>query len=198
MTGARLVLASASPARRALLEAAGLVFKVEPAEVDETALKKAHAGAHAADLAALLADAKAVAVSKRHPGALVIGADQVLAVDDDLLDKPADRAAAAASLERLQGRAHRLISAVALARDGEVRWRHAETARLVMRPLADAAIAGYLEAAGDDVLASVGAYRLEGLGVRLFERVEGDYFTILGLPLLALLAELRRAGAIAD
>lgn len=198
MTLPALVLASASPARRALLEAAGLGFEIVPAEVDEAALKVRHAGLEAAALAGVLADAKAAEVSRQRPEALVIGADQVLAVESELLDKPADRAAAADSLARLQGRGHALISAVSLATQGTVAWRHAETARLVMRPLSDDAIARYLDRAGDDVLASVGAYRLEGLGVTLFERVEGDYFTILGLPLLALLAELRRRGAIAD
>lgn len=193
-----LVLASASPARRQLLDAAGLAFDTAPAEIDEAAVKRQHADDPPADLAARLAAAKARAISDTHADALVIGADQVLAVGDDLLDKPTDRAAARATLERLQGREHVLISAVALATTGQVVWRHAETARLRMRSLGDAEIEAYLDRAGDEVLASVGAYRLEGLGVRLFERVDGDYFTVLGLPLLALLAELRYRGAIAD
>lgn len=195
---ASLVLASASPARRQLLEAAGLAFDVVPADVDEAALKRRHADAPAEALADMLAAAKAEAVSRDRTDAVVIGADQVLAVEDELLDKPDGRAAAAATLARLQGRTHALISAVVVARGGEIVWRHVETATLRMRPLDNAQIERYLARAGDGVLASVGAYRLEDIGVTLFERVEGDYFTILGLPLLPLLAELRRLGAIAD
>lgn len=195
---AALVLASASPARRQLLAAAGLAFDVVPADVDEAALKRRHAGTPAEDLAGTLAAAKAETVSRDRAEAVVIGADQVLAAEDELLDKPVDRTAAAATLARLQGRTHALISAVVVARGGKIVWRHVATAALRMRALDTAQIDRYLARAGDDVLASVGAYRLEDIGVTLFERVEGDYFTILGLPLLPLLAELRRLDVIAD
>lgn len=186
---APLVLASASPARRDVLAGAGVDFSVDVSTIDEGEFKKRLTDPPA--LARALADAKAGDVAARHPGVSVIGADQVLVCDGELFDKPVDRAAAAGHLRRLRGRQHTLISALSVVRDGQVRWRHGAEAMLWMRPFSDAFLEQYLDLAGDDVLASVGAYRLEGAGAQLFERIEGDFFTILGLPLLPLLAYLR-------
>ncbi|MCF3627893.1 Maf family protein [Thalassospiraceae bacterium LMO-SO8] len=194
--GTRLVLASGSRVRADMLRAAGLGITVDPADVDEPEIEAdcRQNGMSTPDVALALAAAKASRVAGRHPGALVIGADQMLDLDGDSLRKPDDLAAAARTLERLAGRDHTLVSAVVLARDGQVIWRHHASARLTMRPLDGDAIADYLDRAGAAVLTSVGAYQLEGLGAQLFEGIEGDYFTILGLPLLALLGELRRRG----
>lgn len=195
-SGTRLVLASGSRVRADMLRAAGLDITVDPADVDEPKIEAdcRRDGMATPDVALALAAAKAALVASRHPGALVIGADQMLDVDGASLRKPEDLAAAARTLERLAGRDHTLVSAVVLAQDGDVIWRHHAVARLTMRSLDAAAIADYLARAGDGVLTSVGAYQLEGLGAQLFERIEGDYYTILGLPLLALLGELRRRG----
>jgi len=194
--GTRLVLASGSRVRADMLRAAGLDITVDPADVDEPKIEADYraGGMDTPDVALALAAAKASLVTARHPGALVIGADQMLDLAGASLRKPADLADAARSLERLAGREHTLVSAVVLARDGQVIWRHHASARLTMRPLDAAAIADYLDRAGAVVLTSVGAYQLECLGAQLFESIEGDYFTILGLPLLALLGELRRRG----
>jgi septum formation protein len=191
-----LILASTSATRRDLLRAAGLDPVVEAPGVDERALE-AELGADARSLAAGLARAKALAVSARNPGAFVIGADQTLEVESEILHKPDGRAAAAAQVARLAGRAHALHSAVAIARDGAVLEAVADTARLTVRPLTDDAIARYLDLAGEAVTRSVGAYQLEGAGIHLFERVEGEHSTILGLPLLPLLAAMRRRGLLA-
>jgi len=191
-----LVLASASPFRRRMLEAAGLSFRVVPAEVDEAAIRRRVPTADLARVAETLALAKAQAVSKTLPNALVIGADQVLALGDQLFSKPMDVNEARAQLEKLRGQAHRLHTAAALAQAGEILWSHTETARLVMRSFSDAFLDRYLARMGAKVLQTVGAYEIEGHGIQLFERVEGDSFTIIGLPLLALLAELRARGAI--
>ena len=147
-------------------------------------------------MAATLAEAKAVAVSADSPGALIIGADQILECEGALFDKPASEVEAARQLRHLSGRDHRLISALCVARDGAPPWRHAAVARLTMRKLSDAFIADYLNRAGPAVVDAVGSYHLEGLGVHLFSRIDGDYFVILGLPLLPLLAFLRGEGAI--
>lgn len=146
------------------------------------------------EAAEALARAKAEAVSPRHTGALVIGADQILECAGAWFDKPPDATAAARQLGSLCGRTHRLVSAVCVARDGQIIWQVVDAARLTMRPLSEAAIAAYLEKAGPEALESVGAYRLEGLGAQLFSAIEGDFFTILGLPLLPLLAFLRQHG----
>jgi septum formation protein len=186
-----LILASQSAVRRALLVNAGIAVDTMPADLDERALQRESGLTHPADIAALLAGEKARAVSLRHPGRMVIGADQTLALGDTLFSKPRDRAAAAAQITRLAGRTHALHSAVSVMTDGAPQFAHVGVARMTMRALTDAQIAAYLDAAGANVTASVGAYQLESTGVHLFERIEGDHFTILGLPLLPLLGFLR-------
>jgi nucleoside triphosphate pyrophosphatase len=192
----QIVLASASRARRALLAAAGVAFTVEPADVDEPAIRKDLLGASAVAIAKALARAKAESVSAHHRDSLVIGADQVLAFGPELLSKPKDEAEARATLHKLKGHTHELHSAVAFAEGGNVVWEHVGTARLTMRAFSDAFLEDYLVRAADRLGQSVGAYELEGPGVQLFERIEGDYFTILGLPLLPVLGELRARGVL--
>ncbi|WP_439528076.1 Maf family protein [Pannonibacter sp.] len=191
-----LVLASGSRIRATLLANARLDFMVDPATVDERAVEAPllEAGFPPEDIAQVLAEAKALDVAGRRPQDLVIGADQVLGLGNARFTKPADMDAARRQLLDLSGKTHELHSAVVLARGGEVLWRHVSTARLTMRALSPAEIGKYLALAGDAVLSSVGCYQLENVGVRLFERIEGDYFTILGLPLLPLLGELRALG----
>ena len=186
-----LILASQSPARRALLANAGISFEAIPAAIDERAVQQISGLSAPGDVAALLAREKALSVSMGHAGRFVVGADQTLALGERLFSKPADRAQAADQLRGLAGRCHELHSAVAVARDGKILFADASTARMTMRRLGEAMIDAYLDQAGDIVTSSVGAYQLEGLGVHLFERIEGDHFTILGLPLLQLLAFLR-------
>ncbi len=186
-----LLLASASPIRRAMLEAAGLPVEVEPARIDERALAP---DGDAKMVAAALARAKALEVSSRRQGRLVLGCDQTLDLDGLALHKPAGRADAARQLAAMAGRAHDLTSAFALARGGAVLAEGALTARLTMRGLAPETIDAYLDAAGPAALASVGCYQIEGLGSHLMERIEGDHFTIMGLPLLPVLAALRGLG----
>ncbi len=197
-THRRLVLASASPFRRRMLEAAGLSFEVAPADVDESALKRdlLRSGSTPSTIAAALAAAKAEAVSARLPDALVIGADQVLALGPDLFSKPAGTSEAGEQLLRLRGKSHQLHTAACLATRGKPVWTHVEIATLAMRPFSDAFLADYLRAAGDRVCHTVGAYEIEGLGIQLFERIEGSLFTVIGLPLLPLLVELRARGVI--
>ncbi len=194
---APLLLASTSPTRRGLLESAALAVETRAPGVDERAVEAEAAGLSPAQLAERLAAAKAAAVAVQAPDRVVIGADQVLDLDGAVFHKPADRAGAAAHLARLQGRTHALHSAVALAVDGAVADIFVVTARLTMRPLDEAGIAAYLDAAGPAVTGSVGAYQLEGVGIHLFDRIEGDHSTILGLPLLPLLARLRARGLLA-
>jgi septum formation protein len=186
-----LILASQSRARQALLANAGISFEAVPADIDERAVQQASSLTAPGDIAALLAREKALWVSSRQPGKYVIGADQTLALGDRLFSKPAGRAQAAEQLRALAGRAHELHSAVAVARDGKILFAETSMARMTMRSLDQAGIDAYMNAAGEAVSSSVGAYQLEGLGVHLFERIEGDHFTILGLPLLPLLAFLR-------
>jgi len=192
----RVVLASTSPTRAALLEAAGVSFTVQPAAIDENDIKAGleAAGTAPADLAGALADAKATSLAA--PQALVIGADQTMEVEGACLHKPTDLVAARRQLQGLRGRSHQLHSAVALARDGGVVWRRAETARLTMRPFSDAFLEHYLARHGESLLGSVGGYRLEDDGAQLFASVDGDYFTILGLPRVPLLQALREQGAL--
>jgi septum formation protein len=186
-----LILASQSGARQALLANAGIVFEAVAAEIDERAVQQASSLSAPGDIAALLAREKAVSVSMRRPGNFVVGADQTLALGIRLFTKPDGRAQATEQLRTLAGRSHELHSAVAVARDGKILFESADTARMTMRRLGEAEIEAYLNEAGAAVTSSVGAYQLEGLGVHLFERVEGDHFTILGLPLLPLLAFLQ-------
>lgn len=186
-----LILASTSAARKALLSGAGLDFESSPAPIDERAEEATALGKGPAAVAQHLAEAKALAVSQARPGAVVIGADQTLSLDGEIFHKPADHDAARAALSRLRGKTHRLSSAVAIARDGRVIWSHIAEADLTMRDFPDAERDAILAEEGEAALGSVGAYRLEGPSVRLFERIDGDYFTILGLPLLPLLAALR-------
>lgn len=190
----RLILASGSITRQRMLAAVGLAAEAVPSGVDEHAVKQAMAvGSAPADaLALVLAERKALTVSEGNPGAFVIGADLVLACEGRLFDKAANRVEAQENLRRLSGRPHDLVCAVVVARDGVVLWHHIESPRLVMRPLSNDDIERYMALAGEEVLDSVGAYHLEGAGAQLFERVEGDFFSILGLPLLPLLAFLRR------
>lgn len=186
-----LILASQSRARQMLLANAGIVSEAVPADIDERAVQQASGLAAPGDIAALLAREKARAVSMRHHGQYVVGADQTLAVGTRLFSKPAGRAQAAEQLRALAGHSHELHSGVAVARDGKILFSEVAVARMTMRPLTGAEIRTYLDQAGEAVMSSVGAYQLEGLGVHLFERIEGDHFTILGLPLLQLLAFLR-------
>jgi septum formation protein len=196
----KIVLASASAIRRTLLANAGIACEVDPGAVDEDEIKRAMKadGAPAAVVAETLAEMKAMRAAPRHPGALVFGADQMLDCNGVWFDKPADREHAIAHLTALAGRTHRLISALVCVRNGARIWHHTATASLTMRPLSRAFIDRYLDAAGPQALQSVGAYQLEGLGAHLFSRVEGDYFTVLGLPLLAMLAFLREHGVVAE
>ena len=194
-----VVLASASAARADVLREAGVAFTVEPAAIDEvgqTASMIAE-GADGAAVAAALADRKARQVANRHPGALVVGADQVLACEGRLFGKPNTLAQARADLCALRGRTHELLSAVCVVRDGASLWRHLSRARLHMRSFSDAFLDRHLEASGASALASVGAYQIEGVGAQLFSRIEGDHFAILGLPLLPLLEFLRGQGIVA-
>jgi len=189
-----LILASQSSTRQALLANAGISFEALPADIDEREIQHASKLSAPGDIAALLARRKAVSVSSRQPGRFVVGADQTLARGLRLFAKPAGRAQAAEQLRALAGGSHELHSAVAVARDGEILFEGVFIARMTMRQLGEPEISAYLDAAGEAVTTSVGAYQLEGLGVHLFERIEGDHFTILGLPLLPLLAFLRSAG----
>ena len=197
----RLVLASGSRTRRDMLSAAGLSFEAIPAEVDEAAIRDSllqdDEAIDPADVAEVLARAKAEAVSARHRGAVVIGADQILACDGELFSKPGHPAGARDTLLRLRGRTHQLHTAVVLAEAGDIEWSTTETAHLRMRDFSPAFVERYLAAAGERVCESVGAYQLEGAGIQLFDSIDGDYFTILGLPLLALLRELRARRLIA-
>lgn len=196
--GEGLVLASGSAARRQLLENAGLAFDHQAAAVDETEIKKSLAaeGATALQVAETLAELKAGRISRLCPGALVIGADQMLDCNGTWFDKPEDRDHLTAHLRALSGRTHTLETAVCVVRDGERLWHHNETARLTMRSFDEDFIQTYLEVAGDAALGSVGGYCLESHGAHLFSHVEGDYFTILGMPLLPLVGYLRQRGAI--
>jgi len=187
-----LVLASGSAVRATLLRQAGVLFDIQNSRVDEDAIKERFAGSDIDDLAINLAAAKANAVSIERPDAVVIGADQILSCEGARFDKPRDMDEARANLKIFHGRTHRLHSGIVLAQDGEIVWHHSAHADLTMRAFSDHFLETYLATVGDKVLTSVGCYQLEGPGIQLFENISGDYFTILGLPLLPLLDELRR------
>jgi len=191
-----LILASKSLARRAMLTDAGVDFTVQVADVDEDAVKATHDPADAAGLAIELARVKALAVSRQDPDAWVLGADQTLAFDGGLVSKAGSLAAAGERLTAMRGRVHHLHSGVALARNGQIVWSGVDTATMRVRAFSDSFLEAYLAAEGEGLLACVGSYRLEGMGSQLFEAVEGDYFTVLGLPLWPVLAELRRTGVL--
>jgi len=197
LAGEPLVLASRSKARQALLAAAGIPIEIWAADLDERGLESGATSAAPGAVAAHLARAKASVVAEALSGRLTLGADQVLALGAERFAKPADRAAARMQLRALSGRTHELHSAIAFVKDAEVLFEHVGVARLTMRPLSERFLDLYLDAAGDAATASVGGYQLEGLGVQLFERVDGDYFTVLGLPLLQALDFLRRKGCLA-
>lgn len=196
MSGERLILASKSAARRAMLEGAGVPFSVQVADVDEDAVKATHDPADAAGLAVELARVKALAVSRHDPDAWVLGADQTLAFDGGLISKARSMAEARDRLAGMRGRTHELHSGAALARNGQIVWSGVDTVAMRVRSFSDAFLDAYLAAEGEGLLTVVGSYRLEGMGSQLFEAVEGDYFTVLGLPLWPVLAELRRAGVL--
>jgi septum formation protein len=193
-----VVLASASSTRADMLRRAGIAHSIDPARVDEDEIKRGMraSGATSAELAETLAELKGRKISSRHGGALVIGADQVLNCQGRWFDKPVDRAQARAQLLELRGKMHELISCVCVLRDGQRLWHHVGRARLTMRPFSEDFLDDYLDHAGDAVMHSVGAYQFEGLGAQLFSRIDGDYFTILGLPLLPLLDFLRNHGVV--
>ena len=192
-----LILASQSRARQALLTNAGISFEAIPADIDERDIQRASGLSTPGEIAALLARHKALWVSGRKPGRFVVGADQTLALAKQLFSKPTGREQAADQLRSLAGNSHELHSAVAVARDGDIVFETVSVARMTMRQLKEGEINAYLDEAGAAVTTSVGAYQLEGLGIHLFERIEGDHFTILGLPLLPLLGFLRSEGLLA-
>ncbi|MEN5247676.1 Maf-like protein [Brucella pseudintermedia] len=189
-----LILASKSPFRSALLKNAGIAFSTASAEVDERAVEAPlyETGATPEEVAQVLAEAKALDVSEKNPGAVVIGCDQTLSLGDKIFHKPADMEAARRQLLKFSGMTHQLNSAVVLAKDGKSLWRHVSIARMTMRDLDPGFVGRYLGRVGDTALSSVGAYQVEGPGIQLFEKIDGDYFTIVGLPLLPLLDELRK------
>ena len=195
----RIILASGSKARAAVLAGAGVTFETAIAGVDEAAVKAGllAEGNGPREVAEALAELKAVRVSRKHPGALVIGADQTLDLGGQLFDKAETLAEARERLRHLRGKTHKLHSAVVVARDGQAIWREVPAAKLTMRPFTDAFLDDFLARGGEGLLGSVGCYRLEDDGVQLFSRIDGDYFTILGLPLMGLLDLLRRYGALA-
>jgi septum formation protein len=193
-----LVLASKSEIRLALLVNAGIPVEVVPADIDERGIEQSVASGDAGVVASLLAREKALAIAARLPGRLVLGADQTLALGERRFSKPADRAGAHDQLKALRGRTHELHTAVALVQDGQVAFEHREAAKLAMRSFSDGFLESYLDVMDTGVTASVGGYQLEKVGVQLFDRIEGDHFVILGLPLTALLSYLRRAGCLAE
>jgi septum formation protein len=198
LAGEPLVLASKSAIRHAILREAGIPVAVEPADIDERAIEQRSAKQDAGELAAMLAREKARTIAVRLPDRLVVGADQTLALGERRFSKPADRAGARRQLAALRGQTHELHSAVALACGSSVLFEHREVARLTMRSFSDRFLEAYLDAAGAAVTASVGGYQLEKVGIQLFEHIQGDHFTILGLPLVPLLGYLRTAGWLAE
>jgi septum formation protein len=198
LAGEPLVLASKSAIRHAILRDAGIPVAVEPADINERAIEQRSTEHDAGELAAMLAREKARTIAARLPGRLVLGADQTLALGERRFSKAADRAGARRQLAALRGQTHELHSAVALARGSSVLFEHREVARLTMRTFSDQFLEAYLDAAGAALTASVGGYQLEKVGIQLFEQIQGDHFTILGLPLVPLLDYLRTAGWLAE
>lgn len=196
MVGERLILASKSAARRAMLDNAGVPFTVQVADVDEDAVKAVHDPADPAGLAVELARVKALAVSRHDADAWVLGADQTLAFDGGLISKAKSLDEARARLSAMRGKAHHLHSGAALAHNGQIVWSGVDTAAMQVRAFTDAFLDAYLAREGEALLTSVGSYKLEGMGSQLFDRIDGDYFTVLGMPLWPVLAELRRAGVL--
>ena len=195
----RIVLASTSSTRQRMLQASGVPFVVEAPRVDEHEFKLGldAQGASAAEIAEVLAEAKAVGVSRRKPGLMVVGADQVLQCGNRRYDKPADRASALSQLKSLRGSRHELVSCAVVVKDGLRTWHAVDRAQLEIRNVSDDFLESYLDAVGDDALNGPGAYRIEGLGSQLFSRIEGSHFTVMGLPLLQLLEYLRQTGILA-
>jgi len=193
-----LILASSSPFRRMLMQNAGLYFQAVAADIDERAIEAPleQDGAGPDTVALVLAKAKAKEVSDRFPGSLVIGSDQTMSLGDEVFHKPKTMADAENHLQTLSGKTHRLNSAIALARNGDIIWEHVSHAELTMRDLSSDFLDSYLDAVGDKALSSVGAYQLEAEGIQLFSKIDGDYFTIVGLPMLPLLQQLRELGVI--
>lgn len=193
-----IFLASASPTRIAMLENAGVPFTPQAARIDELAVKQAMLaeGAKPRDVADALAEMKAQRISAKNPGALVIGSDQVVELNGTLLSKPENLTEARAQLISLRNQEHKLLSAVVIVKDGQPQWRHVGQARLWMRDFSDTFLTAYLDRLGNDATATVGSYKLEAEGIRLFSRIEGDYFTILGMPLLEVLTYLTTIGAL--
>ena len=192
-----LILASQSAVRKSLLVNAGIAVETVPADIDERAIQQTSGLTEPGRIAGLLAGEKATFISAKYPGRYVVGADHTLALGEQLFSKPADRAAAAAQITTLSGQAHALHSAVSVVKDGVILFSHVSVARMTMRPLTEREIAAYIEEAGNAVTSSVGAYQLERTGVHLFDRIDGDHFTILGLPLLPLLGFLRSRNLLA-
>lgn len=195
---AKLILASKSASRRSLMSGAGLVFEAQSADIDERAIESELSARYAkpAEVAVELAKAKAQWVSERNPDAYVIGSDQVLSLDDRLFHKPLSMGEAGDHIRAMAGKMHRLNCGVAVAFHGEVVWSDISIAEMTMRHISPSFLQAYLDMAGPDILQSVGAYQLEGPGIQLFEKIDGDYFTILGLPMLTLLSGLRALGVI--
>jgi septum formation protein len=191
-----LVLASRSKVRQTLLAAAGIPIDVHPADLDERELEAQSPSQQPGKVATFLATKKALSVERSNPGRLVLGADQLLAVDGKRFSKPGDRATARAQLLELSGRTHMLYSAIAFVQNASVQFEYVSTARMTMRKFSDRFLDHYLDLVGSAATESVGAYQLEGLGVHLFERVDGEYFTVLGLPLMEVLAFLRQRGCL--
>jgi septum formation protein len=198
LAAAPLVLASRSAVRRTLLEAAGVPVEICPADIDERGVEAGAPLQAPVAIAALLAREKASVIAERNRRRLILGADQTLSLDGRRFTKPADRAAAQAQLRALSGRTHELYSAIAFVQDGAVLFEYVGVARLTMRAVSDQFLDDYLDAVGEAATASVGGYQLEGLGIQLFERLDGDYFTVLGLPLTTALDFLRRHGCLAQ
>jgi septum formation protein len=192
-----LLLASRSASRQMLLREAGIPFEAVPANIDEREIQRESRLTKPGEIAVLLAEVKAREIAEHFHLRWILGADQTLSLEDEVFSKPAGRAEALKQLKQLAGKTHELHSGLAMVRHDKIVWRSVTVARLTMRPLSDAQIEKYLDAAGDKVTTSVGAYQLEGLGVHLFEKIEGDHFTILGLPLLPLLDFLRSQGLLA-